>query len=112
MNRLTTTLAGGLLLAGCAAQQAIKDGKPLDPAQVQADMNNAVFIMKAAGCTIPVAAAVAAPIVSIAGDPAGGQVLNAVSAAGTALCVVVVPPSALPIPAPPNAPAVAVALKP
>jgi uncharacterized lipoprotein YajG len=49
MNRLTTTLAGGLLLAGCAAQQAIKDGKPLDPAQVQADMNNAVFIMKAAG---------------------------------------------------------------
>jgi hypothetical protein len=102
------------LLNGCAAEQAVTTGKPLDQAQVQQDLQTAQYILKVAGCAGVSASAVAAPIISIAGDPAGGQVLTAVSAAGEQLCAtpIVVPPSALPVPAPANAPPATVVAKP
>jgi hypothetical protein len=105
--RTITLLSVVLLLSSCAAQTSLSTGQPLNQTQVQADLANAQYILKVAGCAAVSASAIAAPIISIAGDPAGGQVLTAVSAAGEALCAtpIVVPPTALPVPAPANAPA-------
>jgi hypothetical protein len=107
--KFALTAAALALLAGCAAYTAAKTGQPLNQAQVQADLANANYLMQAAGCLTAQAGAVAAPIVAIAGDAEGSQVLTAVDGAGAIICKVTVPPTALPIPAPANAPAVAAA---
>jgi len=98
-------------LSGCNAFTAIQSGTPLTPAQVQQDLANATYLMQAAGCTLHSAAQVAAPLISIAGDAKGNQVLQAADAAGQVQCAMTVPASALPVPAPAAAPAVAVVAK-
>lgn len=103
--RAIATLAAVTLLSGCAAITAAKTGKPLDPAQVEQDLANATYLMKAAGCALDAAATAAAPTVAIAGDAQGQQVLQAVDATGRVQCQMVVPATALPVPAPAGAPA-------
>lgn len=107
MKRLILAAGVAAALSGCAAVTAVKTGQPLNPAQVQQDLANAVYLMQAAGCTLGSAAAAAAPIVQVAGDEQGNQVLTAVGASGAVACKLTVPPSALPVPAPANAPAAA-----
>lgn len=100
---LIGAIAGAALLSGCALITSAQTGKPLDPAQVQADLANATYLMRAAGCALDQAATSAAPIVAIAGDAQGQQVLQAVDASGKVQCSLTVPRTALPVPAPANA---------
>ena len=100
--------AFALALAGCAAITAIKTGQPLDPAAVAKDRETAFYLLKASGCDLSATAVVAAPFVSIAADANGQQVLTKLATADQLACQVVVPPSALPVPAPANAPAAVV----
>lgn len=96
------------LLNGCALISSLQSGTPLTPAQVQQDLANITYLMKAAGCLTSTAAAAAAPIISIAADAQGNQVLTATAATGAGLCALTVPATALPVPAPANAPATTV----
>jgi len=91
----------GLAIGLCAC--AGNGGQPLTQAQVQQNLDNAVYLMQAAGCAVAAAGTAAAPVVSIAADAEGQQVLQAVDAAGSIVCKLVVPPTALPAPAPANA---------
>ncbi len=104
MLKIIPVFFAALVMAACALMTSIQTGKPLSPAGVQADFANAVYLMKAAGCPLADAAQAAAPVVAIAGGPAGEQVLTAVDAAGTIQCKLAVPATALPVPAPANAP--------
>jgi uncharacterized protein YceK len=110
MRKLILSSAAVALLSGCALITAAKTGQPLDQNQVRADLANAAYLMQATGCSIAVAGAAAAPVISIAGDAEGNQVLQAVDAAGMVACKLVVPATALPVPAAPNAPAVSVSV--
>lgn len=103
--RVISLVAGVGALAGCALFNSVQTGTPLTPAAVQQDVDNAVYLMKASGCAIASAGAAAAPVISVAADAQGNQVLQAVTAAGTVACQLTVPASALPVPAPANAPA-------
>ena len=108
MRKFITTAATAALLSGCALFNAAQTGQPLSQAQVQSDLANVTYLMKAAGCLASSAAAAAAPIISVAGAAQGNQVLAATSASGAVLCQMNVPATALPVPAPVNAPAATV----
>lgn len=103
-------LAGVALLPGCAAINAAKTGQPLDPVAVQQDLATINYLFKATGCVEAEAGALAAPVVSIAADDVGNQVLTKTSAAGATICAMTVPATALPLPAPPSAPPVSVSV--
>ena len=109
MRRSITALALAGLMSGCALFNAAQTGQPLSQAQVQSDLANVTYLMKAAGCLASSAAAAASPIISVAGDAQGNQVLAATSASGAVLCQMTTPATALPVPAPVNAPAATVA---
>lgn len=78
----------------------------LTQAQMQQNLQSALFILKTVGCIIDTAAQVAAPVVQISSNAQGQQILNAADASGKLLCAapVLVPPTALPAPAPAGAP--------
>lgn len=99
-----------LTLGACSTVSGLfgANGAPLTQAQLQANLQNAVYLMDAAGCAVSSAAKVAQPIVSIGADATGNQVLSAVGAGGAILCSLTVPASALPVPAAPGAPAASV----
>ena len=96
------------LLAGCSLFNSTSTppggtAAPLSQANVQADLANALFLFESAGCALGTIGAAVAPVISIAGGADGSQVLTAVDSAGNKLCGLIVPPTALPQPAPANA---------
>lgn len=93
--------------AGCAsAGSPALPVQPLTPAQVQQDLANFNYFAKAAGCAVATEGAAASPIVSLAADATGNQVLQAVDATGAVICNLTLPPTALPAPVPASAPPV------
>lgn len=94
-----------MAVTGCSLISSLKAGTPLTQAEVQQDLANATYLMKAAGCAVAGASATAAPIIQVSGDAQGNQILAAVSAGGAIACQLTVPATALPVPAQPNAPA-------
>lgn len=98
-----------VVLAAAVSACAGTTGQPLTPAQAQANAETAGYYLKAAGCVAEDLSQVAAPIVSIAGDAEGNQVLSAAGQSAGKLCTVTVPAQALPAPAAPNAPPAIVA---
>lgn len=115
MRNFIVAAGAALLLAGCSYLSALgittgTAAQPLTPAQMQANLANVNYLFQATGCAVAAEATTAAPIVQIAADEKGNQVLAAVDAAGTLLCKLIVPPSAIPVPAAPNAPAAAAPL--
>lgn len=103
MYKHVAALGLATVLVACSSGGAA--GTALTPAQVQADLANAIYLMQAAGCAVETAAATAKPIISVAADNEGNQILTAVNAAGAVACKLTVPATALPVPAPANAPA-------
>lgn len=103
MRKTLTAVLTVASLSGCALFNAVSTGQPLSQTQVQSDLANATYLMQAAGCLATSAAAAAAPIIAVAGDAQGNQVLAATSASGAVLCQMTVPATALPVPAPANA---------
>lgn len=89
-----------IAVAGCQTGSAVA---PLSQAQMQQNLNSALYFLQAGGCLASTLSAAAAPIVAIAADAKGNQVLSSVSATGASLCTVTVPPIAVPAPAPANA---------
>lgn len=107
MRRILCAATAALALASCGGGFITlpSAGKPLTQDQVQQNLANVLYLMKATGCLVSEEAAVAAPVIAIAGDAQGNQVLTAVGTSGGNLCTITVPPTALPVPAPANAPA-------
>lgn len=103
MKRFATAVAVCALLSGCAGLADIQAGKPISQEDVAKDQAMTNYLLSSAGCLSATAGAIAAPIVTIEGDEKGNQVLTAADASGAALCKLVVPPAALPAPAPANA---------
>lgn len=57
-----------------------------DPTKAHADFQQALLIMRDAGCLAAIGAEAAAPIVQVAADPAGGMVLQLIGNEGMLLC--------------------------
>ena len=108
--------ASVLLLAACAssgssttAPATVVPSLPT-PAQIRQNAQSALYLLQAVGCGVAAAGQAAAPIVEIAADAAGNQVLSTVDSVSGKVCGATVPPSALPAPVPANSAPAAVAV--
>jgi hypothetical protein len=75
-------LALSLLVSSCAAITSIQTGKPLDPAQVQADAAAFKAGVNDADCLVADVAPVAAAIGGAVGGDSGGAAADAATKAG------------------------------
>ena len=91
MKKLLCAAFAVCSLAGCAAEQAITTGKPLDPVQVQMDLQNAKAALQIAGCTAAVLSTAAAPVLQVTADAKSQKLVQAVDAGGTVLCAAPAP---------------------
>ena len=105
---IVIALGLGCLVGACSSTTG---GTPLTQAQIQQNAATVLYWLQFAGCVGATLSEAAAPIVTVAGDAKGQQVLSATEASTGKVCTYTVPPSALPAPAAPGAPAVPVPVK-
>lgn len=109
MKRFTAAAALALslapLLVGCPSAPS---GQPPTQAQIQQNAATVLYWLQYAGCVASTLGVAAAPIVTVAADAQGQQVLAATEAATGKVCTTTVPPSALPAPVAPSTPAIPV----
>lgn len=97
------TVAAVALLAACSSSGTLAPPAALTPTALQTDAATALYDLQAVGCVASELGAAAAPIVSIAADAKGNQVLAKVDTTGATICSMTVPATALPTPVPANA---------